>query len=190
MNLYMENSNNFKTNPSSFKITNSEKKTFFITFSKIEDKLEISINEQSIFSASYKVSLELKYFQELNKFFRQFDNVSELLEFLLSFEHPEEKLDLISDNKFIYLIITLPCISKNKENKIKISIPQVEIKENDLIMKICQQVNKIDMLESKINFILNCLGKSESDFTRYENIKYNFKNGVENSRIINPEDFF
>ena len=53
----MENSNNFKTNPSSFKITNSEKKTFFITFSKIEDKLEISINEQSILSSSYKVSL-------------------------------------------------------------------------------------------------------------------------------------
>ena len=57
-------------------------------------------------------------------------------------------------------------------------------------MKICQQVNKIDMLESKINFILNCLGKSESDFTRYENIKFNFKNNLENSKIIKPDDFY
>ena len=46
------------------------------------------------------------------------------------------------------------------------------------------------MLESTINFIFNCLAKTESDFTRYEDILLNFKTNLENSKIISSADFF
>ena len=186
----MENSISFTTKLPSFKILDSDKRIFFVSFSKKEEKIEISVNEKSIFASSYKVDLELKFFQELNKFFRQFDNISELLEFFLSLDNPEEKLKLISEDKFIKLTISLPCVSKNKENSISISIPQLEVKENDLIKKICQQVNKIDALESKIRFLFNCLGKTESDFTLYEYIVNNFQNNLEKSKIIKADDLF
>ena len=187
----MESSFNIVQNKNiSFKIINAERKTFNVIFSIKENKLEILINEKSAISTSYKAALELKNFQEINKFFRQFDSIIEVFDFLLSLENPEEKIKIIGENKFLNLEIALPCISKLKENNIKLKIPQIELNENDLIVKLCEQVKKIDILESKINFIFHCIGKNEKDFLLYEEIISKLDKKIKDSRIIETVDFF
>ena len=187
----MDSSSDFVQNKSiSIKISNSERKIFDLCFSIKENKLEISIIEKSVISSSYKAALELKDIQEINKFFRQFDNITEVLEFILSFENPEDKIKIMEDNKFMNLDISLPCVSKSKANVIKLKIPQVELKENDLIVKICEQVKKIDTLESKINFVFRCLGISEKDFILYEETMIKINKKIESSKIIEPGDFY
>ena len=187
----MDSSSDFVQNKSiSIKISNSERKIFDLSFSIKENKLEISIIEKSVIPSSYKAALELKDFQEINKFFRQFDNITEVLEFILSFENPEDKIKIMEDNKFINLDISLPTVSKFKGNVIKLKIPRVELKENELIVKICEQVKKIDALESKINFIFRCLGISEKDFILYEETMVKINKKIESSKIIEPGDFY
>ena len=187
----MDSSSDFVQNKSiSIKISNSERKIFDLSFSIKENKLEISIIEKSVIPSSYKAALELKDFQEINKFFKQFDNITEVLEFILSFENPEDKIKIMEDNKFINLDISLPSVSKFKANVIKLKIPRVELKENELIVKICEQVKKIDTLESKINFIFRCLGISEKDFILYEETIVKINKKIESSKIIEPGDFY
>ena len=149
-------SNSIKNKSISYKITNSDRQIFNIIFSLIENKLEILINEKSIISSCYKAVLELENFIEINKFFRQFDSKEELFEFLMSIENPEEKIKITSENKFAILEIYLPSFSKSKENHIKLKIPQIELKGNDLISKLCEKIKKIDFLEEKINFLFYC----------------------------------
>ena len=187
----MDSSSDFVQNKSiSIKISNSERKIFDLSFSIKENKLEISIIEKSVIPSSYKAALELKDFQEINKFFKQFDNITEVLEFILSFENPEDKIKIMEDNKFINLDISLPNVSKFKANVIKLKIPRVELKENELIVKICEQVKKIDTLESKINFIFRCLGIPEKDFILYEETMVKINKKIESSKIIEPGDFY
>ena len=187
----MDSSSDFVQNKSiSIKISNSERKIFDLCFSIKENKLEISIIEKSVIPSSYKAALDLKDFQEINKFFKQFDNIAEVLEFILSFENPEDKIKIMEDNKFINLDISLPSVSKFKANVIKLKIPRVELKENELIVKICEQVKKIDTLESKINFIFRCLGISEKDFIFYEETMVKINKKIESSKIIEPGDFY
>ena len=151
----MENPNTVQNKSISYKITNSDRKTFNIIFSISDNKLEILINEKSGISKSYKTSLNIKNFQEINKFFRQFDTINEIFEFISNLDKPEENIKITNDNKFVNLDISLPSFSKFKENNIKIKIPQIELKENDLIVKLCEEVKKIDILESKINFLFH-----------------------------------
>ena len=67
-------------------------------------------------------------------------------------------------------------------------IPSVEIKESDLIIKLCEKVEKIDVLEKKINYLFSCMGKNEKDFKLYEEFaKKNINNF--DSKIITPDDF-
>ena len=84
----------------------------------------------------------------------------------------------------------MPKISKSKENNIKLKIPQIELKESELIVKLCQQVSKIDLLESKVNFLFHCCGKTEKDFYLYEDILSNFGNIKIDSEIAKIEDLY
>ena len=85
-----------------------------------------------------------------------------------------EKIDIQIEDKFVKLNISLPSISKaNINNNIHIILPEMDLNEKDLIVKLCEKVNQIDILESKINYIFSCLGKSEKDFILFQEPKIN-----------------
>jgi len=186
--MITDNSN--KSQQISYKIINSERQIFTILFSIVENDLQILINEKSSLSTYFKTSFDVKDFQEINKFFRQFDTIEEIFEFIMSLDNPEEKIKIKVENQFVDLKIILPCLCKLKENKIKLKIPQIELNENDLIVKLCQEVKNIDILESKINFLFHCCKKTEKDFYKYEKFMAQFdKNILDKSKIVYPEDF-
>ena len=172
-------------------ILSSENKSYTVKFFQAFEKLEITIKNDYLLSYSYKVSLQIEDLHKLNKYFRQFDSIEEILEDLNDIEKLDEKIDITSEDKFVKLIITIPSFGKKKKANIEIMIPNVEVKENDLIVSLCEKVEKIDVLEKKINYLLYTTGKTEKDFELYEKLKNIVIKNIKdiNSKIITQEDF-
>ena len=178
-----------------YQIINEDTFLYTIKISNLREKIELLITEQSSLSSIYKASLNVENFHEINKFFRQFDTVEEIFEFFNDLEDISDNTTIQTKNKFAKLNIKLPNISKSKaNNNFLIEIPKIELKENDLIVKLCEQVKKIDILETKIKYLLCCSGKNEKDFKSFD--KY-FKiceksindKDLKDSKIICKEDF-
>ena len=178
-----------------YQIINKDTFLYTIKISKLREELEILITEQSSLSSTYKVSLNIENFHKINKFFRQFDTVEEIFEYFNDLEDIGDNTTILTDNKFAKLNIKLPNISKSKaNNNFLLQIPKIELKENDLIVKLCEQVKKIDILENKIKYLLCLSGKNEKEFKIFDKyLKICEKNindkDLENSKIICKEDF-
>ena len=150
-----------------YQIINNDRILYTIKFSKLREEIELLITEKSSLSSTFKASLNVENFHEINKFFRQFDTIDEIFEYFNDLENISNNTTILTKNKFAKLNIKLPNISKSKTNNVfLIEIPKIELKENDLIVKICEQVKKIDILENKINIYYVCLEKMK------KNLKY------------------
>ena len=168
-----------------------DKKSFTIKFSVLLNKLEIFISNDSSLSLSYKLSLSIDDFYKLNKYFKQFDTVEEIFNFIIGLEKLDQRINIITEDKFVKLIISLPNISKGiLYNNIEIMIPSIEVKESDLIVKLCEKVEKISILELKFNYLFTVLNKKELDFDSYLQVRFNLHKYVKNldSKIITIDD--
>ena len=175
-------------NCKTFKIASSDDKSYSLKFSVKSEKIEIYISNNNSIYLSYKASFTIDELHKLNKYFRQFDTINEAYDFLINIEKIEEIINIKVEDKFINLKLSLPNISKAKmQIDINFIIPVVEIKESDLIIKLCEKMEKIDILEKKINYIFSILRKTEKNFKDYEIISKNIKN-IE-SNIVTIEDF-
>ena len=122
--------------------------------------MEIFVSNDCSLPLSYKLSFNIENFHKLNKFFKQFETVEEIFDFIVGLEELDEKINIITEDKFIKLNITLPFISKGNSYKVmELIIPSIEVKENDLIIKLCEKFHKITVLELKFDYIFNCLQK-------------------------------
>ena len=102
----------------------------------------------------YKISFKVEDFHKLNKYFRQFDTVLEIFDFIINIEKFDEKIKIKIEDKIANLKIIIPSVSKIKQNiEIVLMIPEIKLKENELILKLCEKVEKIDILEKKINLL-------------------------------------
>jgi hypothetical protein len=143
----------------------------------------------------YQINYKLQDLYSLNKFFRQFDTIDEIFEYFNDLDNISNNTTIFIKNKFAKLNIKLPNISKSKtNNSFLIEIQKIELKENDLIVKICEQVKKIDILETKIKFLFCCSGKNEKDFESFDKLlkiceKNINESDLEDSNIICKEDF-
>ena len=185
------NNNNFLL----YQIINKDTILYTIKIIKLSEVIELLITEKSSLSSTYKASLNVDNFHEINKFFRQFDTVEEIFEYFNDLEDISDNTTILVEKIFAKLNIKLPSVSKSKaNNNFIIEIPKIELKENDLIVKLCEQIKKIDILETKIKFLLCCSGKNEKDlesFDKYLKIceKSINDSDLENSKIICKEDF-
>ena len=132
----------------------SDNKSYNLQFSIKSDKLDISISNDSPISLSFNAAFTLDELSNLNKYFRQFDSILEIYNFISNLEKIEELISIKAENKFMNLKISIPTLVKNKANTdIVFVLPAVKIKESELIVKLCQEVEKINILEKKINYI-------------------------------------
>ena len=175
----------------SLEILNPDKVLYRLKLSTESNKLEILITNDNLLSLSYKASFQIEDLNKLNRFFRQFDSVEEVFYYLTDLENIKDNIKIIKDGKFIKLTISIPSHLKTKKaTEIEMIIPSVEVKESDLIIKLCEKVEKIKVLENKINFLFDCLGKNEKDFEFYEKMKDSVDCIKDlDSRIISKIDF-
>jgi hypothetical protein len=175
----------------SLQIANSDKKLYTLKLSVVSNKLEIYLANDDFLSLSYIASFQIEDLNKLNKFFRQFDSVEEVFEYIVDLEQLNEKITIITEDKFVKFKISIPTASKTKNNyEIEIMIPATEVKDSDLLIKLCQKVQKINILEKKINYLFDYIGINEKDFDFYEKMKdsFNHLNNIE-SAIITKLDF-
>ena len=175
----------------SMQLVNSDNNPYTLKFAIVSNKLEITLSNDDSLSLSYKASFQIEDLHKLNKFFRQYDSVEEALDYIVDIEKLEEKIAIITEGKFIKLKIAIPTGGKTKNNQeIEMMIPAKEVKDSDLLIKLCQKAQKISMLEKKINYLFDYLGISEKDLEFYEKIKdsINHLNNIESS-IITKSDF-
>lgn len=165
----------------SLQVLNFDKKSFTIKFSVINKKIEIFISNDCSLSLSYKLSFDIDNFHKLNKFFRQFDTVEEIFDFIVGIEKLDKNISIVSEDKFLKLNISLPIISKgNNYNNIELMIPGIEVKESDIIVKLCEKIEKITILEMKFDYMFDCLRKSEEDFDLYVEVRFNVHKNIKN----------
>ena len=175
---------------------NSKNKSYNLKLSIKSEKLDVSLSEESSIGLSYNASFTFDELLKLNRYFRQFDSILEIYNFIVNLDKIEELISIEAENKFINLKISIPGVTKNKmNNDIIFVLPAVKIKESELIIKLCQEVEKINILEKKINYIFMCIGKSEEDFKAFEDIYEKLPktlkhlSNVWESKIVTPEDF-
>ena len=176
---------------------NSKNKSYNLKLSIKSEKLDISLSEESSIGQSYNASFTFDELLKLNRYFRQFDSILEIYNFIVNLDKIEELISIEAENKFINLKISIPGVTKNKmNNDIIFVLPAVKIKESELIVKLCQEVEKINILEKKINYIFMCIGKKEEDFKAFEDIYEKLPKTLKHlsnvceSKIVTPEDFF
>ena len=178
-----------------YQIINNDRILYTIKFTKLREEIQLLITEKSSLSSIYRANLNVENFYEINKFFRQFDTIDEIFEYFNDLDNISNNTTILVKNKFAKLHIKLPNISKSKtNNSFLIEIPEIELKENDLIVKICEQVKKIDILETKIKFLFCHSGKNENDFESFDKLlkiceKNINESDLEDSNIICKEDF-
>jgi hypothetical protein len=117
--------------------------------------------------------------------------VKEIYESIVNLENFEKKINIKPEDKFNYLKISLLIVFKGQRNtEITFMLPATEIKESELIIKLCEEVEKLNVLERKINFLFDLNGKTEKDFILYEEYRHKIAN-IKNieSKIITPDDF-
>ena len=176
----------------STQILNFDKKSFTIKFSVSINTMEIFVSNDCSLPLSYKLSFNLENFHKLNKFFKQFEKVEEIFDFIVGLEKLNEKMQITTEDKFVKLNIELPIISKgNYYNNIELIIPSIEVKEGDLIAKLCEKAEKLNIIELKLKYILSCISKTEEDFDKYVEARFQINKNIKNieSKIITIEDF-
>ena len=80
-------------------ILSFDKKSFTIKLTLSLNKLEIFISNDSSLSLSYKLSFTINDFHKLNKYFKQFDSVEEIFNFIIGIEKLEERINITTEDK-------------------------------------------------------------------------------------------
>ena len=171
----METPNPSHTNPFlSYDIEESNKYSFKIQFKINENKITIlALDKNSIISSAYKLEFSFDDCLKLDKYFKRCDSLTELYEYLSDIEI-EKNTTIELEQNFIKLIISFPTgLIKNPFKKINFMLPKIEMKESDIILKLCEKVKEIDILKEKISFLFNYLNINEKDFERYKQLMPN-----------------
>ena len=156
----------------SYDIEELNKYSFKIQFKINKDKITIlALDKISVISPTYKLEFSLEDFYKLDKHFKRYDSLTELYEYLSDIEI-EKNTTIELEQNFIKLIISFPTGTvKNPFKKINFMLPKIEMKESDIILKLCEKVNEIDILKEKINFLYAYLNINEKDFEKYKQYK-------------------
>ena len=134
---------------------NSNTLIYIIDFGLKADNLEIIIKNEDSISSIYKISFKKDDFHQFNKFFRQFDSVLEIFDFITNIPRLEEKIKITNEENFVKLKFMIPSVSKIKDViEIELMAPKIKLKESDLILKLCEKVEKIDIFGKKIKSTL------------------------------------
>ena len=159
-----------------FELKSRNGSNFSVKLSSSEKNLTVlAYDKESIGVSSYKHSFELGELQKLNRYFRMFDNTSEIIDFFNE-QEITKKCEIEVENKFAKFKIKLEELSKvNKGKDLELMLPGEEIKESDIILKLCEKVNELSHLKKKVEFLLSLNDIDEETFTKIFKIQKEVK---------------
>ena len=160
----------------SLDIEEPNKYSFKLEFKIDEDKIIIlAIGKISVLSPKYKLEFSLEDFYKLDNYFKRYTSLSELFECFSDIEISKSMKIELEDN-FIKLIINFPTgFFKNPFKSISFMLPKIESKESDIILKLCEKANEIDVLKEKVDFLFDYLDVDDKELELYKQCKKDFK---------------
>ena len=138
-----------------------------------EDIIQIDVNEINEVK-KYSKKLSLKEFIQLDKTFKVYDSIEEIINFLKKVEN--KKGISISKNKND-LILTVSLFNID-DSKINIILNQNELTQSELMNFLCDKIKEISFLKKKIKDLENKISEISS---KHEKDIENLKNLIENS---------
>ena len=150
----------------------------------------------------YKTELDLDKLCKLNSIFRAFDSVEKVFRRFQKLD--ESKIIIKKEENKIIVTLILEFMGEQEEAKI-ILIPQ-QVKIDDIVMKLCDKVKEIDVLNQIINEQKSENEKLRKEFNDYKNysenkiteleatiktISENLKNNIEfyNGKYLEKEEY-
>ena len=132
----------------------SGKVTYLMEFLNRQDSIEIkskSLEEPN--PPIYKGIFTKENFQKFHKFFRQFDSIEEIYDFLKNIGL--EKITTIEyETNIIKIKIEIPSLIKNKSpNEINIMLLRENTDSNELLNELIEKVKEIDILKKKVDYL-------------------------------------
>ena len=169
---------NFQDNSLNFELSmieNEKNINFAIEIKKVsEDELQIDVNEIEEIK-KYSKKLSLKELIQLDKNFKLYDSMEEIINFFKKIEN--KKGILISRNKND-LILTISLFNID-DSKITIIITQKELTQSELMNYLYDKIKEISFLKTKINELENKIIEISS---KHEKDIENLKKLIENNK--------
>ena len=142
----------------------SGKVTYLMEFLENQDSIEIkskSLEEPN--PPIYKGIFKKENFQKFHKFFRQFDSIEEIYDFLKNIVL--EKITTIEyETNIIKLKIEIPSLIKNKSpNEVNIMLLKENTDSNALLNKLIEKVEEFDILKKKVDYLYKYFDIKEID---------------------------
>ena len=148
----------------SFHAKLSGKTTYLLDFINKKDSIEI--NSKSLEEPNppiYKGIFNKENFIKFNKFFRQFDNIDEIFDFLKNIGL-EKITTIFYETKTLKIRIDIPSLLKNKgPNTIILMLVSENVKSKDLLNALIEKVKEIDELKKKVDFLYKYFDIKEYD---------------------------
>ena len=170
-------------NQFTFQIITKNNDSYSIIFSLRSNIIEINVSNNNL-NSNYETSLETEDFYKINKYFKQFDSIEEIYDFIIGLDNIENNTTIDIEQNFLNLNISLPTISKGRQNtNILIKLSSFNINKNEIINKLNEKDKEIKILKEKIDYLMNKLC-SPGEFELYKEAKKLYDNFMKNNMDI------
>lgn len=142
----------------SFHVKLSGKITYLVQFLNQKDSIEIKTNSlEDDNSPLYKGVFTKENFQKMDKFFRQFDSINEIYDFLKCIGL-EKITTIYYETNILKMKIGIPSLIKEKPpNEIIIILLPEDTNSNELLNQLIEKVKEIDILKKKVDYLYKYL---------------------------------
>ena len=161
--------------------------TYLIDFINTRDSIQVkskSLEEHN--PPLYQGVFTKENFLKFNKFFRQFDSIDEIFDFLKNIVL--EKITTLSiQDKILKLKIEIPSLIKNRQpTEFFLMLINEDINQNEILNKLIEKTKEIDLLKKKVDFLYKYFDNKKNDIdliNSFNDTAINIYNAI-NSKVF------
>ena len=170
-----ENAKNSAPSPEGFDILNFDLKgedncIYYIKIKKEEEALTIqAFDKEKIEKNDYIKKFTKEDFCKINKTFKQYDNIAEILE-LFEYAEKDKRISIIKEKNII--VIKVKLFSQKKGfDEARIELPQIKLENEDLFIRFFDKVNELNPFIKEMGKMKQELemAKNNNNYEKYDN---------------------
>ena len=148
----------------SFHVKLSGKTTYLLEFFYKKDSIEIKTKSLEDYNPPlYKANFTKENFYKIHKFFRQFDSIDEIYDFLKNIGL-EKITSIYFESNLLKIKMQIPSLIKEKPpSEIIMMLLREDTDSNELLNQLIEKVKEIDILQKRVDYLYKYLDLKEND---------------------------